>query len=200
MGDQEELVQVVDTLAVTRKMNRALKWMVAGLSTFAIILVLCVFGATIVATRLTKDTEVDPVSGIAFTKFGRDDHSHTTTMKTEDVIIYSELTNPLDMTNDELNNMKVLLLSDGNVKFQIKGYARSEDDSELVLLVEGGKIYYGEKGLLTATGDAKEMLDLAYGSSIDHTDDRHRYLPAGCNGNGNNSVGSGQNTQGRGSF
>merc|ERR1711957_292136 len=76
--------------------------------------------------------------------------------KTEDVVIYSNSRNIADMTNDELRLLKEILLTTGDVKFQIKGYARGKDGEEVKLLVEGGTITYDVEGIASATGDAKE--------------------------------------------
>jgi len=53
-------------------------------------------------------------------------------------------------------------LTTGDVKFQIKGYARSKDAEEVKLLVQGGTITYDLEGIASATGDAEELLDFAY--------------------------------------
>ncbi|OEU18068.1 hypothetical protein FRACYDRAFT_238501 [Fragilariopsis cylindrus CCMP1102] len=165
--DSGEIILAVDKLASKSKDNNGLKKIIyglCGLCLFAVLSAGCIFGATIAAARLAKDTEVDSASGIMYAK-----GSHKT-MKTEDVMIYSSATNTIiDMSNDELNVLKVILLTDGNVKFQIKGYARSmntdndDDDQRVKLLVEGGTITYDNAGIVSATGDAQELLEFAYG-------------------------------------
>jgi len=155
--DTEEIIMAVDNLATKVKDNASLKKIVWILCGFAILLVSCVFGATITAARLSKDTEVDATSGIMYAK-----GSAHSTLKTEDVVIYSNSRNIADMTNDELRLLKEILLTTGDVKFQIKGYARGKDGEEVKLLVEGGTITYDVEGIASATGDAKELLDFAY--------------------------------------
>lgn len=190
--NQEEIVQVVDNLDKTTKSNMTLKYVVAGLVVFSFVLVGIVFAASITAVRLTKETEIDSVNGISYAKASHTDHSHHTTVKTEDVVIYSDTTRIIDMSNTELQNLKEILLYDDAVKFQIKGYARSANDDEIGLLVEGGTIVYDNDGLKTATGDAQALLDLAYGTAAVVQDDTgttakdengqlrryHRYLPS----------------------
>ena len=164
--DSGEIILAVDKLASKSKDNNGLKKIIyglCGLCLFAVLSAGCIFGATIAAARLAKDTEVDSASGIMYAK-----GSHKT-MKTEDVMIYSSATNTIiDMSNEELNVLKVILLTDGDVKFQIKGYARSmntdnDDDQQVKLLVEGGTITYDNAGIVSATGDAQELLEFAYG-------------------------------------
>jgi hypothetical protein len=165
--DTEEIVMAVENLAATSRDNVGLKKIIYGLCVFALLLIGCVFGATIAAARLTNDTEVDSATGIMYAKGG----SHET-MKTEDVIIYSDSVDVVDMSNDELNQLKVILLEDGDVKFTVKGFARplsSTDSTEVKLLVEGGTITYDNAGIVSSTGDAKELLDYAYGITTNIT-------------------------------
>jgi hypothetical protein len=169
--DSEEIVMAVGNLATKSKDNIGLKKIIYGLCVFSVLLVGCVFGATIAAARLAKDTQVDQSNGIMYAK-----GSHET-MKTEDVMIYSNTTNIVDMSNDDLNYLKVILLTGGDVKFQIKGYARSmdtdtNDDPQVKLLVEGGTITYDNAGIASATGDAQELLEFAYGVNTNTTDRR----------------------------
>jgi hypothetical protein len=181
--DSEEIVLAVDKLASKSRDNGGLKKIIYGLCIFAVLLVGCIFGATIAAARLAKDTEVDSASGIMYAK-----GSHET-MKTEDVMIYSSATNIIDMSNEELNVLKVILLTDGDVKFQIKGYARSmntdnDDDQQVKLLVEGGTITYDNAGIASATGDAQELLEFAYGVNTNTTDRRILATTESTNGSG----------------
>jgi hypothetical protein len=176
--DSEEIALAVGKLGSKSRDNGGLKKIIYGLCIFAVLLVGCIFGATIAAARLAKDTEVDPDSGIMYAKGG-----HETTMKTEDVVIYSDTRNIIDMSNEELNDLKLILLTDGDVKFQIKGYARSmntdnDDDQQVKLLVEGGTITYDNAGITSATGDAQELLEFAYGVNTNTTD--RRFLQAKC--------------------
>lgn len=179
--NEEEIVNVVDTLASTTKVNKTLKLVVGGLCVFAVLLVGCVFGATIAAARLTKQTDIDPITGIMYSKDASNNHSHLTTMKTEDVVIYADKTKIIDMTNDQLKNLKEILMTNGDIKFQIKGYARGQGNNSIGLLVEGGTIVYDLEGFSSATGDAKVLLDLAYGTQEDEVGLR-RYLSSSDEG------------------
>jgi len=156
--DTEEIIMAVDNLAAKVKDNASLKKIIWILCGFGILLIGCVFGATIAAARLSKDTEVDATTGIMYAK-GSEHHQ---TMKTEDVVIYSNSRKIAEMTNDELRLIKEIILTTGDVKFQIKGYARSKDAEEVKLLVQGGTITYDLEGIASATGDAEELLDFAY--------------------------------------
>jgi hypothetical protein len=52
-----------------------------------------------------------------YSKQSNGDHTHQTTFKTEDVVIYSDTTKIMDMSNDELKTLKKILLTNGDVKF-----------------------------------------------------------------------------------
>lgn len=180
---KSEIVRVIENLDNTTQSNKTLKTIVSSLCIFALLLVACTFGATITAARLTKDTEVDSVTGIMYAKQWTGDHSHQTTMKTEEVVIYTENTKIIDMTNNELQVLKEIILGeDEDIKFQVKGYARSETKSQVGLLVQGGTIIYDEDGIVRATGDAKVLLDLAFGEQeFDDQGIHGRYLASTCN-------------------
>merc|ERR1712166_731061 len=97
-------------------------------------------------------------------------------MKTEDVVIYNRTTKIAEMTNDELRVLKEILLMSGDLKFQVKGYARGSvanggDGKQVKLLVEGGTITYDLEGVVSATGDAQELLDFAYSVEDVDTDE-----------------------------
>jgi hypothetical protein len=171
--DEEEVAMAVDSLASKIKHNAGLKKMVWGLAAFSFLLIGCVFGATIAAARLAKDTEVDPISGIMFTKGGNQE-----VLRTEGVIIYSIAATVADMSNSELDTLKDVQLSGGDIKFQIKGYARSID--LVKLLVEGGTITYDITGIVNATGDAKDLLEFVFGE-LETVEERsrRRYLANG---------------------
>ena len=164
--DNEEIGQVVDNLAATHKVNKTLKMMVLGLCVFAVLLVACVFGASIAAARLSKDTDVDSLTGIMYAKSSNSDEARSTIMKTEAVVFQSvsvSSTTIMEKSNTQLKDLKEIFLADNDVKFQIKGYARAKDNTYITLLVEGGTIVFDINGLASATGNAKILLDSAFG-------------------------------------
>jgi len=201
--DASELGLAFGNLADTKKDNVNLKWLVQFLLIFTLLLIGCVFGASIAAARLAKDTTIDVHSGIMYAK------GSSSSMKTEDVKIYKDNKNIGTMTNDELDNLKEIIMLDGSLKFQIKGYSRRYEksandniDGEVMLLVEGGTITYDTAGLISdATGDAKVLLDYAFPPSETNTNttsNRHRYLASSSSTGVTTAVG-GANNGNRGS-
>jgi len=76
------------------------------------------------------------------------------------------------MTANQLMRLKQLVLFEGNVRFHVKGHARTPSGDKVIVLVEGGTITYDAVGILNATGDARYMLDVAFGiTDIDETED-----------------------------
>ena len=117
--------------------------MVAVLVVFSLVLTGCVFGASITAARLSKDTSVDSVNGIVYAK------GTTTPIKVEPVSIHNDGVYIAGMTTDELDVLNEIVLNDGYIKFHVKGYAKSVGTNQVGLIVEGGSLIYGEEGLIS---------------------------------------------------
>jgi len=159
--DKAELSMVIDLLKNTTNNNKLLRNIILVFCLFMFLLTGGVFGASIVAARLTKDITVDPLSGIAYAK------GSESPMQTEAVIIYSnDSTNIVEKTNGELIALKQLILGGGAVKFEVKGYARSSETNQVGLIVEGGSLLFGEEGIVSATGVAEAMLTLAFPNAV----------------------------------
>ena len=84
-----------------------------------------------------------------------------TTVKTEPVEIRKNGVTIVDMTNEELKVLKHVILDGGSIEFAVRGYARSVENNQVGLIVEGGSLFFGEEGLVNATGVADTMLTLA---------------------------------------
>jgi len=159
--DRAELGMVIDILKNTTNNNKLLRNIILVFCLFTFLLTGGVFGASIVAARLSKDITVDPLNGIAYGKGSK------SPMQTEDVIIYSnDSTKIVDKTNGELIALKQIILGDGAVKFEVKGYARSPETNQVGLIVEGGSLLFGEEGIVSATGVAEAMLALAFPDAV----------------------------------
>jgi len=160
--DTEEIIMAVEHLAAKTKANTSLKKIVYVLCGFSVALVAALFGASIAAARLAKDTTMDADTGIMYAK-----GTHTI-MKTEEALFRSTM-NIAMLSNKELDGLVNLIPTQGDVKFQVKGYSRSGtiDGNQVMLLVEGGTITYDPEGIMDATGDAEDLLVFAYGEFIE---------------------------------
>jgi len=204
-----ELIRVIDDLKGTKQDNKMLRNLVIGLAVFALLLISCIFAASIVAARLSKDTNVDPLTGIAYVKDNNNNnndnsHHYGSVMKTEDVVIYSDNMDIVGMSNEELKVLKQIILDSGNVKFDVKGYGRSNDGSQIHLIVEGGSlITWDSEGIVNATGLAEIILDSAFPARNENDNEnenevvrrrrRRRWLSGGC-GDGGSSGGGASNS------
>jgi len=167
--DTKEIVMAVEHLVYKTKANASLKKIVMLLCGFSVFLVAALFGASIAAARLAKDTEMDPITGVMYAK--GDAHS---IMKTKEAIFIHQENIAL-MTNDELNGLKAIIMTSGDVKFQVKGYSRSGttgstgmnmndgNNNQVMVVVEGGTITYDSQGIMDASGDAERLLTFTYG-------------------------------------
>jgi len=162
--DTKEIVMAVEHLVYKTKANASLKKIVMLLCGFSVFLVAALFGASIAAARLAKDTEMDPITGVMYAK--GDAHS---IMKTKEAIFIHQENIAL-MTNDELNGLKAIIMTSGDVKFQVKGYSRSGtgmmndgSNNQVMVVVEGGTITYDSQGIMDASGDAERLLTFTYG-------------------------------------
>jgi len=171
-----ECLGALQALTTQTKTHSNLKQLIFGLCTFLMLLIVCVTAISITAARLVQDTKIDQTSGIMYVNAGgahSSSRSSSTIMKTGAVEIYSNSTMVAKMTNDELDILKAILPgNNGDVKFQVKGYARkngTNNDEEIMVLVEGGTITYDRKGITDATGNAKVLLTFAYGDVFDYS-------------------------------
>jgi len=159
-GDGKITMEEMETLIAryldTKKDNKFLRHLVTVLVIFSILLTGCVFGASITAARLSKDTAVDPVNGIMYAK------GSETPIQTEAVAIRNDGVIVNDMNTKELDALNEISLDNGSMKFQVKGYAKSVEKNQVALLVEGGSLIYGQEGLVAATGMAETMFNLVY--------------------------------------
>jgi len=164
--DTKEIVMAVEHLVSRTKDNASLKKIVMLLCGFSVFLVAALFGASIAAARLAKDTEMDPITGVMYAKGA----AHSVIMKTSPAtFIHQE--NIALMTNEELDGLKAIIMTSGDVKFQVKGYSRSGttdmndngNDNQVMVVVEGGTITYDSQGIMDASGDAERLLTFTYG-------------------------------------
>ena len=92
---------------------------------------------------------------------------------TGEAIAYKSDLDIAGMTNEELGNIRDIVLLGGDLQFQVKGFVRhpsssaasgvASDGKKVALLVEGGTITFGEDGMVGATGDALSFIDIASG-------------------------------------
>jgi len=157
--DAHEFAAAVTSLTKGRTQNRNLIKALVLLSFGALALIGSMFGVSIAAARLAKDTETGALGILQ-------DKVTGSVVKTGEALI-KDSTSVLDMATSQLQAMKKLVLMDGEVQFEIKGFARSTTGEQVMMNVEGGTITFDKEGILNATGTAKQMLELAEGLDND---------------------------------
>ena len=89
------------SLAEKKKDNKSLWNVIFGLLAFCLLLIACNFGTAVAAARLSKETEVDPVTGFAMVKGG------DAIMKTSQAIVWED-ENPGTMSEEKLGTLTKL--------------------------------------------------------------------------------------------
>jgi len=154
--DAAELANAVEALKNSRKKNNYLTKIVVGLTIASLLLIGSVFGVSVAAARLAKDTKIDDDSGFLMTK------NKNSVAKTGEALMWSTTDNLVDLDNEDLRNLKYLSLKNADVHLHVKGHARASSGEEVILLVEGGTLTFKDAiGLLNATGDARILLEAA---------------------------------------
>merc|ERR1712194_48556 len=152
-------------------------------------LIATIFGASMAAIALTRDITIDHDNAFAYVKGSQD------VMKTSEAIIFEDGISIPDMSNDELVDLKMLILDDGNIRFDVKGFARNINDDTIILLTEGGSLTYNFEGIIYSTGQARALLEAIFGEEI-HVEgsEGQRTLWCAC-GNEKNQIGSSQSNK-----
>ena len=158
--DIKEFVEAIKSLRNARKKNKNYVKIILGLSVAAVMLIGSIFGLAFVAANLSKDTSINGNGMLVDKQTG----SGIATIEAIDWLD-TEVTNleVVDMTANQLMHLKQLVLFEGNVRFHVKGHTRTPSGDKVIILVEGGTITYDAVGILNATGDARYMLDVAFG-------------------------------------
>jgi len=103
-------------------------------------------GISVAVARLTRQLNVDPVTGMAIIP-----GSDNVVMKTSTALYIDEDVSVHTVSVDFLLALKTIELNDGNISFDVKGFARMSD--ETIFLVEGGSLIFDINGLKNVTGD-----------------------------------------------
>jgi len=136
------------------------------------ILIAANIGTSVAVARLTRQLNVDPVTGMA-TIPGSDDvvmKTSTAVYKGEDVSFHNVPINYLStVTTVEFNH--------GDISFDVKGFARMINDT--ILLVEGGSLIFDIDGLKNITGDELTTMFSSLGEDMETSDPDGRRLCTG---------------------
>lgn len=153
--DTNEFIAAVNALQSSRSSNQQLRRIIIILVIFTFLLIGAMFGVSIAAARLAQDATIDS-NGVLHAK-------HTgSVVSTKEAIQWSDKTLIADMNQQELAHLKTLVFLDGDLKFDVKGYARTTDNTQVILLVEGGTMTWDKGGIVSATGNALDLLVIGF--------------------------------------
>jgi len=162
----DEFVAAVTSLVKERSTNRNLTKVVTLLSVATFLLIGAMFGVSIVAARLAKDTQLG-ANGMLEDK-------HTGSVVKTGEALFEYKTNILDMNASQLMEVKKLTFLDGEMQFDVMGYAKSSAGDQVMMIVQGGTVTFDKKGISDATDSAKLLIDLAL--DMADSDDRRKLL------------------------
>jgi len=159
----------IQDLDKNKNENRNLKMAVAAFALLTVLLVGCIFAASITAANLSKDINVSSGNGFAYVKGSNE------VMKTSEAIVYTPGTDIAAFSDAELLALSKLVLDDGRLKFTVYGFSRGDENNPdtvdtVMLQVIGGTITYDATGIIDATGDAKALIEYHFGSTEDDAD------------------------------
>jgi len=153
-----EVAAAITKLEKKGELNRNLKKTITAFVALTFVMIAAIFASSITAARLSQEMTINPENGFAYAK-----GSDISVMKTGEAIEYSDETSVGEMSNEELINLKELILLEGDLRFVVKGHARDSVNDTVVLIVEGGTITFGRDHLVSSTGSAKMVFEAIYG-------------------------------------
>merc|ERR1711935_843884 len=150
-----DVEKAVDLLLETRKSNKLLTKVIIGLIVYSILLTAAIFGVSIAAAEIAKDTTIDPVTGFVHAKNGN------AIMKTVEATEYDKPDSIHGLSDEDLARLLTVNFHDGALMFQVKGFSSTEEKT--MLLVEGGVLTFDDNEIVDVAGDHVNLLVEAFG-------------------------------------
>jgi len=169
-GDLDEK-KAVAALSKTHDTNKHLwtgGFVLIGVVFFLIAANIC---TSVAVARLTRQLNVDPVTGMATIPGGDD-----VVMKTSTAVYSEEDINFHTASTKYLSTVETVGFKNGDLSFDVKGFARM--NNETILLVEGGSLIFDINGLKNITGDELTRLFSSIGEDMESSDLHGRKLCA----------------------
>merc|ERR1712161_93231 len=170
-----------------KKDNKSLKKVTIVLAIYGLFLTLATFCVSIAAARLAKDTTVDAATGNLQVKGAKDGQVVHTSPVSYDLQGF----NLVALDNQQLGSLTTLQLSEGDVEFVVRGFARSVLNQTVLIFVEDGTILYDATGLVSGTGTVDTALAFAGAYAEDSSEAGVRRLQSPPRDNGYTSGTSG---------
>eukprot|EP00548_Thalassiothrix_antarctica_P019917 CAMPEP_0194193928 /NCGR_PEP_ID=MMETSP0154-20130528/75304_1 /TAXON_ID=1049557 /ORGANISM="Thalassiothrix antarctica, Strain L6-D1" /LENGTH=225 /DNA_ID=CAMNT_0038918309 /DNA_START=51 /DNA_END=729 /DNA_ORIENTATION=+ len=148
-----DINDAMQTLVASHEKNKSLSKVLMALSFCMVLLIASIFGVSVAAAYLTKESAVDPETGYLYTK----GVSHKL-ISTGEAAIFKSFT-ASSLTTEELVELKTIFFNDYDVSFSVKGYSRSSTNDTVIFLVEGGRIKFEGDEIVEITGDAQILFE-----------------------------------------
>jgi len=152
--------KAVAALSQTHEQNKHMWIACFVLIGVVFILIAANIGTSVAVARLTRQLNVDPITGMT-TIAGSDD----VVMKTSTAIYQEEDVSFHTVSVDYLSAVETVEFADGAISFDVKGFARMSNAT--ILLVEGGSLIFDINGLKNITGDKLTLMFSSIGKDID---------------------------------
>ena len=143
--------KAVAALSQTREQNKHMWIACFVLIGVVFILIAANIGTSVAVARLTRQLNVNPITGMA-TIPGSD----YVVMQTSTARYSEEVVNFHSVPTKYLSTLETVDFADGNLSFDVKGYARMSN--ETILLIKGGSLVFDMIGLKNVTGDENVRL------------------------------------------
>jgi hypothetical protein len=153
-----DVEKAVGKLIETRKNNKLLTKAVIGLVIYSFVLTAAIFGVSIAAAEIAKDTKIDPSTGFVYAKDGGED---SPIMKTAAAVESYVPESIHGMSTEDLAKLLSVTSEYGALMFQVKGFSTSEEKT--MLMVEGGVLTFDITGLINITGDHPNLIAKPFG-------------------------------------
>jgi len=167
-----DFVAAFDDLEQKRRSNKTLTRTIFGMVIAMILLIVCIFAASLTAARLSKNFVVNPITGLAMVSGSES----PAVMKTTQALYSIDNVTIGELSTSELGNLEQLVLNSGDLKFIVKGYSRDPFGDKTIILVEGGSIVYDPSGIIEAFGNAKIALQATFGMDAFEDEGSGRFL------------------------
>ena len=168
-----DVEKAVDALLETRESNKFLTKVIIGLVVYSFLLTATIFGVSIAAAEIAKDTKIDPSTGFVYAKHGQD----SPIMRTAEAIVSNKPNSIHGLTTGDLADLLTVAFQDGSIMFHVKGFSSTEEKT--MLLVEGGALTFNDTGLVDVIGDSVSLIFDAFS-----VDEGRRQLAKGALGEG----------------
>jgi len=147
------ITDAMQTLLASHEKNKSMSKILMGLGFCMLLLITSIFGVSVAAAYLAKESAVDPETGYMYTR--GDSHKLISTGEAATFKSFDQSS----LTTLDLVELKTLFFNNYDVSFSIKGYSRSSTHDRVIFLVQGGRIEFEGDVVVSVTGEAQILFE-----------------------------------------